>query len=88
MEGNAHQIACVDFQRCRHIRDCVVVLAVALENRRYGVLARLRLVIILVVNRHAVGQVGGFKRIDFARVVHAFILEHHARHIIGCLVDE
>ena len=88
VEGNARQIACANSELRRHIRDCVVVLTVTLENRRYGVFARLRLVVILVVNRHAVGQVGRFKGIDFARVVHALILEHHARHIIGCLVDE
>ena len=88
IERNARQVACVDFERCRHIRDCIVVLAVALENCRYSVFTCLRLIVILVSNRHAVGQVGGFKRIDFTRVVHTLILEHHARHIIGCLVDE
>ena len=88
IERNARQVACIDFERCRHIRDWVIVLAVALEDCRYSVFTCLRLIVILVSNRHTVRQVGGFKGIDFARVVHALILKHHARHIVGSLFDE
>ena len=40
-----------------------------------------------VGHRNAAWKIGRFKRICLARVVHALILEHHARHIVSGFVD-